>query len=218
MNPPAFSLFAPYLCKTPSLWVSCESLCVVVRVCVLTNLLHVSHLHCCRPFAAPLLDSLVHRDPTSPPPLLLLLFPSSAVLSLKVLFTASSAVHSLFGYRLPPGQKLYSSLCLPVRLHRRSPSSIFPLYPLPFIPFFSSFLSLSTEGFGTHLLKFPICTACLSVAYHRWSFVLFAQKKQRRSRTGKERMHSKKHFNHTQTDTDGKGLNLESLSSIFTLY
>lgn len=205
--------------NTFTLGVVWEFVCVFLCVCVLTNLLHVSHLHCCRPFAAPLLDSLVHRDPTSPPPLLLLLlFPSSAALSLKVLFTASSAVHSLFGYRLPSGRKLYSSLCLPVRLHRRSPSSIFPLYPLPFIPFFSSFLSLSTEGFGTHLLKFPICTACLSVAYHRWSFVLFAQKKQRRSRTGKERMHSKKHFNHTQTDTDGKGLNLESLSSIFTLY
>lgn len=125
--------------NTFTLGVVWEFVCVFLCVCVLTNLLHVSHLHCCRPFAAPLLDSLVHRDPTSPPPLLLLLFPSSAALSLKVLFTASSAVHSLFGYRLPSGRKLYSSLCLPVRLHRRSPSSIFPLYPLPFIPFFFIF-------------------------------------------------------------------------------
>lgn len=129
--------------NTFTLGVVWEFVCVFLCVCVLTNLLHVSHLHCCRPFAAPLLDSLVHRDPT--PLLLLLLFPSSAALSLKVLFTASSAVHSLFGYRLPSGRKRYSSLCLPVRLHRRSPSSIFPLYPLPFIPFFSHLFSPSQQ-------------------------------------------------------------------------
>ncbi len=183
MKPPAFSSLAPYLCKTPSLWVSCVCVCVSLGVCVTTHLcllhlcfffshdylsLFLSHLRCCALFSPTLLHSLVR-------PLLLLLlllllycslFLSPAAFSLKVSFTPSSAVHSLFGSRLPPGQKLYSSLCLPVRLHLRSPLSIFFLYPLSFTPFHSFFIfSLPlTIGFRTHLLKIPICTACLSVA------------------------------------------------------
>lgn len=165
MKPPAFSLFAPYLCKTPSLWVTC--VCVSTRVCRSHPRFYyfLPNRHCCPPFSPPLLHSLAR------PHLLLLLllcslFLSPAALSLKVSFTPSSAVHSLFGNRLPPGQKLYSSLCLPVRLRLRSPPSIFLLYPLSFTPFHSFFIfSLPlTIGFRTHLLKIPICTACLSVA------------------------------------------------------
>lgn len=199
MKPPAFSLFAPYLCKTPSLWVSCESLCVCFCACVLTNLLHVSHLLCCR--SPPRLSS-----PSRPHFFLLLLLffffsplqqrslskscllpPLPFILSLDTGFLQgkNSIVHFV---------SLSASIDAPPL-----PSFLFILFLS--LLFFSSFLSLSTEGFGTNLLKFPICTACLSVAYHRWSFVLFAQKKQRRSRTGKERMHSKKRFNHTQTQT-----------------
>lgn len=129
--------------NTFTLRVVWEFVCVFLCVCVLTNLLHVSHLHCCRPFAAPLLDS----SPSRPNFFLLLFFFFSPLFSSAL---SQSLVYcllclSLFGYRLPPGQKLYSSLCLPVRLHRRSPSSIFPLYPLPFIPFFFHLFSPSQQ-------------------------------------------------------------------------
>lgn len=128
--------------------------------------LFFSYPHCCcPPFSPPHLLSLV--CPHHHHLLLLLhcsLFLSPAAVSLKVSFTPSSAVRSLFGNRLPPGQKLYSSLCLPVRLHLCSPPSIFLLYPLSFTPFhfFFHLLSYSDNRFqdpsieNPHLLCLPL--------------------------------------------------------------
>ena len=181
MKPPAFSLFAPYLCKTPSLWVSCVCVCVCVCVCQLISTFVSSFLITTSPpfslvpaavLPFHLLSSTLKPVPSSSLSSSLssssssdALFSSlqqrSLSLSLKVSFTPSSAVHSFFGDRFPPGQKLYSSLCLPVRLHLRSPPSISLLYPLSFTPFTPFH---NTIGFRTHLLKIPICTACLSEA------------------------------------------------------
>lgn len=171
MKPPAFSLFAPYLCKTHSLWVSCVCVCVcqLISTFVSSFLITTSPPFSLVPAAVlpfHLLSSTLKPVPTSSSSsssdaLFSSLQQRSLSLSLKVQFTPSSAVHSFFGDRFPPGQKLYSSLCLPVRLHLRSPPSISLLYPLSFTPFTPFH---NTIGFRTHLLKIPICTACLSEA------------------------------------------------------
>lgn len=195
MKPPALSLFAPYLCKPRH---SGCHVCVSRCVCppISASFTFVSY---CLMTTSPSFS--LNSIAVLPFHLLSSVFLSPAALSLKVSFTPSSAVPSLFGNWLPPGQKLCSSLCLPIRLHLCSPPSIFLLYPLAFTRSDNRFQDPSIEN--SHLHWLPLSS--LLSSYHQWSFVLTLLFRGSRGGDGEgKKENSKEHCHHTFTQRLGQ--------------